>query len=146
MTDKSYFRAEKNENIAARDETHAKEIDERKEVKNPLNDPTHWRYKKSQNIKHGTTSARDMGLAPKEKPKEEAPKEVETKKVEGNQTEPAYDDETEKKLKEVTYTAAGAKKLNRAEQVKILNKRGIKVYSSDKEAVLVKNIVSSNPK
>ncbi len=61
MTDKSYFRTEKNENIAARDKARAEELaKEPKNKKSELDDPSHWRYKKNKGIKHGTTTMADI--------------------------------------------------------------------------------------
>ena len=132
MTDKSYFRAGKNERIAARDKAMAESQAKEEKIKSELDDPAHYRYRKNKGITgHGTTTAADLAGGKKEE------KELPVKKVK--------EEESPKEIKKVTFTEAGAKKLNRTEQTKVLNGRGIKVYSFQKEAVLVKKIIESNP-
>ena len=73
MTDKSYFRNEKNERIAAKEKARAEEqAKEPINKKSDLDDPTYWRYKKNQSIvKHGTTSIADITAKPTTKEIEE---------------------------------------------------------------------------
>ena len=123
MTDKSYFRQEKNEQIIARDKTLAEDRAKEKE-KSDLDNPTHWRYKKSQNIKHGTTTMADVDK-PTEKKEENKEKDI--------------------SAKEASFTKEGAKILTREAQEKLLKQRGVKFSYKDKESDLIKKIIKSNP-
>ncbi len=144
MTDKSNFRAEKNERIEARDKAlNEAKAKQRKKEKSELDDPAHWRFRKNQGIKHGTTTMKDI-KGKEEPPKEEPPKEVPPNPVQPKEEPPK--EEGTKEPKDVIFTEASAKALNRKEQLAILKARDKKAYGFDKEAVLVQKIIESNPK
>ncbi len=99
---------------------------EKKEQKEVV-DKTHWRYRKNQKItsKDATTGLKTKPFAP-EKKKEEKEEEA-----------PALEE---------SYTEKDAKDLTRVEQEDLLKFRKVNFTAKDKEADLVKKIVSSNPK
>ena len=106
-----------------------KDKKEKKEQKENV-DKTHWRYRKNQEIAKKNndkiTGLKTKPFAP-EKKKEEKP-------------------EVEAPALEESYTEKDAKDLTRAEQEDLLKFRKVNFSSKDKEADLVKKIVSSNPK
>ena len=126
MTDKSYFREEKNEKIITRDKELAEARAKEKE-KSELDNPSHWRYKKSQGIKHGTTTMADIDKKPAEKKeKKEEKKEV--------------------PKKDRVWSEEEAKALTRKEQDILLKSRGVEISYKDKEKDIIKKIIKSNPR
>ena len=140
--DKSpHWRDGKNARIEARDKAHTEELaKEPINKKSVLDDPTHWRYNKSKGIKHGTTTAKDVGLKSAEK-KEKKPSKEEIAKS-NISTGP----EKTAEPKDIIFTKETAKALNRDDQEDVLVKRMVKFTSKDKEDDLIKKIIKSNPK
>ena len=134
-----HWRDGKNARIEARDKASAEEAAKSKES-SELNNPTHWRYNKSKGIKHGTTTAKDIGLKPAEK-KEKKPSKEEIAKS-NISTSP----EKTAEPKDIKFTKETAKALNRDDQEDVLVKRMVKFTSKDKEDDLIKKIIKSNPK
>ncbi len=131
-----HWRDGKNARIEARDKTRAEELaKEHKNKKSELDDPTHWRYRKSQGISHGTTTTKDI-IGKKEK--KELPNKVPPSKV------PPKEEKVEPKNR--VFTKETAKDLNRDQQEEILVQRFVKFTSKDKEDDLIKKIIKSNPK
>lgn len=140
MTDKSDFRAEKNERIAAKIKAREKEQEIKKEKKSELDNKSHWRFRKNQGIHHGTTSMKDIAGKQKEKEVKKPSKEEIAKS--NKSTTP----DGKVNPKNIKFTKESAKALNRDQQEELLVQRMVKFTAKDKESDLIEKIINSNPK
>lgn len=142
MTDKSNFRAEKNEQIAAKEKARAEDQAKEKDVKSELDEKTHWRFKKNQGINHGTTTMADIDKS--NKPAKKTGKKPSKEEI--AKSNKSTSPEAEVPKKDRIWSNEGAEELTRKEQDILLKSRGVSISYKDKEKDIIKKIIKSNPK